>query len=91
MRALRIVANLFQQKDALKVKKNTVEDPKLRLSLLKCSFSHGCLTDLLQDSTVSQHTMGIFDRDYITPQGSLLYFKKVKKKGNSQPCPFYSV
>lgn len=57
-----------------------MEDPKLRLSLLKCSFSHGCLTDLLQDSTVSQHTMGIFDRDYITPQGSLLYFKKVKKK-----------
>lgn len=37
--------------------------------------------------SVSQHIMRIFDRDYVTPCMSSLYFNKIKKK--THPCLFY--
>lgn len=55
-------------------------------------ISHTVNSELLDPSplgfySVSQHTMRIFDRDYVTPRMSSLYFNKIKK--NTHPCLFY--
>lgn len=52
MRALRIVANLFQQKDGVKVKRLWKTQSWDYQFFNAFNFSHGCLIHLLQASTL---------------------------------------